>query len=572
MKRFAFLLLALALLLAVLPAAAQSTPDLTALAQYFPGQTPVYASLRTDDAYIATLEALRTRIAASLPAEAMGETTIPTALDGSVRDMLQMDDATFASAVRPWLGDTAAFGVLNLDSMMEQQNNAPYLVALSVTDRAAAEAFFAPLAARARDMVTVETTDAYTLYSIANNGNGPMALYIDNQVLLVTNKLEALPTNGPLTSPLSEQEQFQRAIASLPAETYNIGVYADYGAFMSAALAEASAMNTSDAAMIAMIEPYFEAFGGTAVGFTLLDDRALTMDLAVGWDPTALPEAMGDMSAMGPFDPAFALHLPAGTQLAIQGSNLSQSIQQGLDSVAALQAMESASGSSNSAPSGQEVLAGINFLVRGATGLDLQDDVLSWMTGQYAVGMSIDFEAVMSAAFGGDVPPDVLSFSIVIENTDNQGAEALVSGISQALANYVTPEITNDVTVADETIGGAPAVILTDVASGFQLAAGGNDAVFALGTPDMVRAALAPDGGLNGDAAYQESLTWAVANAPVYLYASGDFFNSAINLSMFGMQVQQEVADLAPLFSSSSISENYDDTAIIARFVLTLAE
>ena len=570
MKRFGFLLLALVLLLAILPAAAQSTADLTTLAQYFPGQTPVYVSLRTDGSMIASLEALQARFATSLPAEDMDEQTLSMALDEAVADMLN-PVSNFEDAVRPWLGDSAAVGMLNLDSMIEQQDEGPFLIALSITDREEAQSFFEAVIGDSGG-VTMETTSAYTLMTPAQADAGPGAIYIDDQVLLITNKLEVLPTGGMLASPLSDQEQFQAAVSSLPAETYSILVYADYGAFMSATMAEARTMNTDDAAMIEMLQPMFDAFGGTALGFTLLDEQALTMDLSLGLEPSALP-MMADMSAFPPFDPAFAIHLPAGTQLAVQGANLSEAIQQNLASLADFQAMAEASGSADpTSPSPQEAITGLNFLVRGATGLDLEDDILSWMTGQYAVGMSLDFDAVMNAAFSGDMPPEALSFGLVIENTDNQGAEALVAGLNQALNRFVTPENSNGVTVTEETIGGAPGVVITDDPSGFQLAIGGNDAVFAIGTPDMVRAALAPDGGLDSDPAYQEALTWALDGAPVYLYGNGNFFNNAINLSMFGTQGQQMAAEMAPLFSSSSISENYDETALIARFVLTLAQ
>jgi hypothetical protein len=327
-----------------------------------------------------------------------------------------------------------------------------------------------------------------------------------------------------------------------------------------------------------MMEPFFSAFGGAAVGFTLLDERALTMDLALEYDMSALGAMAPDMSSFPAFDPAFAAHLPAGTQLAIQGADLSQSIQQSLDSLAMAQAMDPSA--DDDAPTGEEMLAGIDFVVRGATGLDLEDDILSWMTGQYAVGMSVDFGALLNAAMSGDVGPEALSFGVVIENTDQQGAQALVAGLTRTLNAFITPDSAPDVVLSEETLGGAPGVLFTDVPSGFQLAMGGNDAVFALGTPDMVRAALSPDGGLDTDPAYQESLTWALDGAPVYLYASGDFFNALLELGIrgeaAGMMGSQSVAREqdtlmnGPLFSSSSISENYDAAAIVARFVLTL--
>lgn len=577
MKRLGFLLLALTLLLALLPVAAQSTPDLTALAQYFPANTPVYVSLRTDDGHFSALESIRSRIAAALPTGLTNGTTVPMALDQFVSSMFQADE-TFADDVRPWLGDSMAFGLLNLDAMTKQQDNGPYVIALGITDRAAAEAFFLEFMQPRLD-IQVETTDAYTLLTPSHPDMPPMALYIDDQVLIITNKPDALPAGGPIRSPLSEADMFQTAIAALPADQYNIVVYADYGAFMQAAMAEARTMNRSDAAMMDMMQPMFAAFGGSALGFTLLDERAMTMDMALNFDVSALDTMMPAVGSLTPFDPAFAVHLPAGTQLAIQGANLSQPVQQGLDNLVAMQAMDAPAGANM--PTADEMMSNIDFVVRGATGLDLEDDILSWMTGQYAVGMSIDLPELMNAAFSGDLPADALSFGLVIENTDQQGAQALVAGLTHTLNGFITPEDSGSVRMSEETLGGAPGVVITDVASGFQLAFGGNDAVFALGTADMVRAALSPDGGLNTDPAYQESLSWALDGGPVYLYASGEILNNLVELGIHGEMTRfsargaDSVPEFgtilnSPLFSSSSISENYTESAITARFVLTL--
>lgn len=577
MKRFGFLLLALTLLLAMLPVAAQSTPDLTALAQYFPRNTPVYVSLRTDDGHIAALESIRSRIDAALPADLIGDTTVPMALDQFVRGVLQSDDATWAQDVRPWLGDSMAFGALSLDTMMKRRDDGPYLIVLSITDRAGAEAFFAPMLERTRDLINTIETPAYTLHT-ASTSTGPTALLFTDQALFITNKIEVLPIDGNLRSPLAETSVFQTALSTLPADGYNIAVYVDYGALMQAMMAGMRVTNSSDAAMFEMMQPVFDAFSGMALGFTLLDERALTMDMTLGFDMSAMGDMAVDMSAFAPFDPAFAVHLPAGTQLVAQGANLSQSIQYGLDSLIMAQAMNASSGAK--VPTPEEMLASINFAVRGATGLNLQDDILSWMTGQYALGMSVDLQAFLNAAINGRPSADMLSFGIVIENTDQQGAQALVAGLTSTLNSFVSPENSGSVVLSEETIGGAPAIVITDVSSGFNLAIGGNDAVFALGTADMVRAALSPDGGLSTDPAYQEALTWALDGAPAYLYASGAILNNLVELGIYGESARSNAPTAtlpepgtilaSPLFSSSSISENYTDSAITARFVLTL--
>lgn len=567
MKRLVFLVLALLLLGVILPAAAQSSPDLEALAAYYPQTTPLYVSFRTDDALIDELDAVRAHFAAALPAGAMDDTTLREALDNF--GPLTGDNGTFSAAVRPWLGDMAAFGALSLDSLMGKSGG-PFVITISITDRAQAQAFFENLAPA--DAMQIDETGAYTLMS-PTNSNEPAAVYIDDQVLILTNKPEALPIRGMPSPSLADNTQFQSSLAALPEPAYSLVSYVDYSALLQASMSEMQSHGSGDAAMANMLDPMLNAIGGLGVGLTILNDRSLTADFSIGLDMAAMGSALPvDLSALPAFDPAFAAHLTAGTQLAIQGADLATSVEQSMASFDAMSEMwTDEHGTQNGNP-----MAGLNLAFRAMTGLDLEDDVLSWMTGQYAAGMSFDFQTMLNSE-SADALPRALQFAFVVENTTGEGAQALVAGLSDGLTQLASMGRRDTVTITGETAGGAPAILVSVESRGmrepFEILIGGNESVFVIGTPAMARAALAPDGGLDTDAGYQEAAAVALPNSPVLFYGSGDLLNTIFEMGVLGrsMPIYSQDFEVGPVFSSASMSAVYSGSAATTRMALTLS-
>lgn len=570
MKRTVFLLIALLLIGAVLPAAAQSTPDLTALAAYFPPNTPMYVSFRTDDAMFDQLEAVRAHFNAALPGPLTSDTTVHQMLDEMLAAI--SSDGTFATAVRPWMGDSAAFGALSIENLMGEDEG-PMLIAVSITDRAQAQAFFEATVPAGSTNVT--TTETYTLITPADSAR-PAAVYINDQVLLLTNKPEVLAVNGLPGPSLAENEQFQSSLAALPEPAYSLFGYVDYHALMQANMREMQAMQSGSAGMgmsLELMGPMLDAFGGMSMGVTVLNDRSLTADIGLEWNPAALGDLMPELPAFAPIDPAFAAHLPAGTQIAMQSTDLSASIQTALANLETMIALEMENGAG---PGGAaNPLAAIGLGVRGLTGLDLEDDILSWMTGQYAFGFSLDFQTMLES-MSDEALPRALQFAFVVENTDGAGAQALVAGLSEGLTQLTSADRTGSITITEETVGGAPAILISAAGRGmrepFEILIGGNDSVFVIGTPAMARAALAPDGGLDTDAGYQETVASALPSTPALFYGSGDFLNRMVELMFLGQSIgSSQDMTVGPMFSSTGLSAVYSDTAITTRMVLTLS-
>src|SRR5689334_13761171 len=99
-------------LVSAAPPAQERFGTLESLSGYFPKDTMLYAATRTDGAFVSTLDRLAQTVASQLPAG-----TIPPGFPDSLSTALDLlttqaaGGGTFATTVRPWLGDTLAVGI-----------------------------------------------------------------------------------------------------------------------------------------------------------------------------------------------------------------------------------------------------------------------------------------------------------------------------------------------------------------------------------------------------------------------------------------------------------------------------
>lgn len=581
MMRKSRVLLPLAAVVAALPLAAPvaaiPTADLTTLAQYYPEDAFVFAATRADDAYIDTLDGLLEQVIASLPDNA--RRGIPSgfglrnALDDLAGDV--NSDGTFEDTVGAWLGDTVSIGVSNgeviTDDDFSNDDEVTYLIAAEITDRAAAEAVLAEVFPSGE--ITIE--DDYLTGQFDTNGY----LYISNDVLLLSSTPDVLPANleGDTTS-LATSEAFTQAFASLPATDYNIGMYLDLPFLVQSSFSQMNMMGGMDSSM-EMLTDVYDAIGPFAVGLTILDETSLTIDTAISFDPALYETTLGidaaDVFDFAPVDFAFAQHLPAGLPLVIQGTDLNRSFTNALASFEAQMGMLEDMQQDMGGMDIQQALASIQFVVQGATGLDLEDEILAWMTGDWAIGLGFNAAAIGDS----EVTSNPISFGIVIENTDGAGGQALAAGLARTLENFVT----QGATVTTDTVGDVEVIEVTvdedqtDFPFSFQV--GANESVFVVGTPDVVESALNPDGGLAADPAYIAAQANALPNTPQFLYAAGaplvDFLEAVVNNADMMAAPNPADADvltaLLKLIESATISGTYTaDGVSQARAILTL--
>ncbi|MBI5671113.1 MAG: DUF3352 domain-containing protein [Chloroflexi bacterium] len=514
LKRLLAVLVLAALLLGLVPTlAASPTVELAALAQYFPGDTPLFGAVRTDDATIAELDRVLATVLAKLPeGVASPDLSLQSALDQIAREA-GLDDF---SGIRAWLGDYAAAGRLIEDDPSTSASEG-VLFAAQITDRAAAEAFWKDILDRSGGQdYRVEAADAFTLYAIESDPPMDAGLLFTDDVMLlgVANLRQLLLTRE---AKLAQNATFQQTLDLLPAEQYAGLLYFD-----AAALAEFSQGSPGLTSTL---------LGQQAVGFTLLDERSLVMDVASRLGNLSALENLGlSLPSLQPVSPAFAAHVPADVSLLAHATNVKALYDAFIETARATAEREGTSA--------EEFERGLNqlaFAVRGFTGLDLEDDILSWMTGDFALFVSLDAQAITDAVLqgmNGDTPrleELPVSAGLVIEATDPAKAQALAAGIARALPQLAAQD--ENVTISQEQIGGvdvtvisAPVELQADFRVPLDIIIGANDAVFVIATRDSATAILEGQPGFDSTPQFAE-VTRTLGNAPTSVwYISGEGF------------------------------------------------
>ena len=589
-KRLVIILLALALTaLSIVPLAAQDADaptieSVTGLARFFPDTTPLFVSWRIDDGYIGTLDTLVTRAAESFD--------LP--LEQSLFDLLDETASqlpgggTFDSTIRTWLGDTVAFGVLSLNDLFddkpENDNTTPFLVALDITDRDAARAFFEFILVN--NSYTSEETDAYTLFLPPQNEFfNESYVMITDDALFVSSSQVALPLET-IAAPLSSASYFIDTFALLPEPTYNGTFFFNVQGYVDA-LAAAPQFDEMGVDFNALFEAISTVVSAQAVGFTILGDDSLVMDIAQPIGDSAAFEDAGFamLNNMGAIDPAFARFMPSETALVVHGVNLRDSLTVQAQNLQAQIEMQAEILENSGMADGFDVdqiissITTAGALFEGATGLDPIDDVLAWMDGDYAVILDVSDAATQIESIdqlANALPAD---FAIIIDaTTDPEAAAAAVTGIGDALT--VILETTEEVTITQETFGSANAYVLTveipDLNDPVQLVIGSDENVFVIGTERLVRFALSPDGGLDSDASYQDAQTYLLPDSSAVAYIFDTRLQNLLALAagLANAQSDSQFRDasiILDIFGQSSISIAYgDDNTSFIRAVLTL--
>ncbi len=573
------LVMALSLLLGIIPALAVPPADLNALGRYFPADTPIFVSMRIDDDFIETLDGLLDRLRTAFPDD-IPPTSLREMLDEGIRET--NPEGTFQSEVRSWLGDTASFGLTSFELLADDDSSnddeAPFYFAISITDRAAAVEFFEGIIPE--DNVARTDEADYTLL-VDTQADSEAGIYINDEVLLFTNTRDMLPHRAPLTTSLRDNSAFNDALALLPETDYNATLYLDL-----AALLQAAAANDPEAAeAMDMFGPLLGGLGPQVMGFTILNDTSLTIDMAqsVG-DLSALMGQGFSMPALSPISPDFARRVPANAPLMIQGTDLNAYFNANLNNTLAALRQQAETTGEMSVEEVEENIAEMEQAFTAFTGLDLRDDLLAWMTGDYALFLTLNPNLAQFVSMPTEMPVEV-GFAVAV--TDPDAAQNTVTGLTRTL-NQLSALISaggqdnpNAPTsgVTSERIGGAAVSVLTiktpEVRFPVELLLGANDEVFALGTRSAVTAILTGDGGLAANPAYRAAQALVVPDAINLAWLNMDGLTPILDIvTMFARP--DESAQVRALFNlidsgiiTSAIDENGQNRV---RLVLILSE
>jgi hypothetical protein len=574
--------------MSVVPAMAQSqsSADLNALARYFPADTAIFVSMRTDDEFIETIDSVVDRIQAAVPTEDADE-TLADALDELTQTFFP--GGTFEEDLRPLLGNTASFGITSIENLIDDTSSndedTPAVVALSIADSAAVLDAIINAAGAA---VQQETGEGYVRLTPSNPGSGDNAddsLILRDDVLLYFNTENDLAEAGGIPDgDLYSDADFGAAFDALPEPSYNATLYLDLEQFIGF-ITENN--NPALANLGPMYDTIYSAFGAQVWGFTILGGDSPTIDVAsqIG-DLSVLEEAGLGLGPTTPFDPAFAAHVPADVPLAIFGNDLRGSLEASTGSFRLAMEQSAAMDSSFDPREIEQGLKQANQMFTQLTGLDFEQDVASWLTGNYALFISLNPDFDTSSQFG-IFQTFPVEFGFAVEATDPAQAQATVAGLTQAIQTGVDQMSSQssdaEVAITSEDIANADVTVVTITAENLpypvELLMGANDEAFALGTRAAVTSILSPDGGLPSNAEYTRTSSYILPNAVSVAWLNTEGLLPLADLAaVFGQssdadeQAEDARAALG-LFSSGTVSTTLDENGnSLSRFVLTFAE
>ncbi|MCU0512077.1 MAG: DUF3352 domain-containing protein [Anaerolineae bacterium] len=584
--RVVLLLLCLCLLPLGSAAALDEQTAVLRAARLAPAEADVFFAIRTDDAYVTTLQGLVDRVWSALPARLQ----IP-AVDfrQELRNALVGTPFTYEQ-LRGLLGDTVSFSLRDAAPLMTDDSSAAasaagLLIAVDITDRPAMVQLLNAIASAAGDTPptltrTVNDIDLYEDVPGTIIGIGPQTLYFATGA-------DALPVPGQDT--LATAPEFVQAMNGLPAARYNILAYVDIEAIARASLVAGGV--PADTPLI----PGFtlDMLGSMSMGFTILEDRSLVIDIVQTTVLNAAQEA-----AYVPVNPALLRRIPAGMDALIQVAGVAASLR------AALAPLSELAQQANQ-PDPAEQIA---MLFR-AIGLDFERDILAGISGDIVLFSGVDFAPLLSAATGG-LPPGVpLEFGLLVETNSPATAEHLATRLATTLRGVAgtAPEVR----FGTATLNGAAvtSIRLDLSASGinnpYNLVLGWQDSLLFFASAE---AAAFITGGLNtpplaADPVYVAAARHLLPGATQVLYTNdeGLLLSTLIPLALLGPAIggifddivddlQQtgtpahrriqmndplaEARELLAVFNnivaSSSISTARVDDLIVSRLVLSL--
>jgi hypothetical protein len=500
--------------------------DAISLSRYLPADVFAYANMRVDDAYIDMLDGLLKRASDKLPQPA--QTTLRSTLEAA----LKQAGYDYTQDIRSWLGDRLAVGFGPIDVLLDKDPkndvNVPLVVAIDVTDQAKAESFVDGLLKKGNLSETLPKTaeGAFTVYR-SLLPTVPISVAVGKDVLLIGTQTGIQAATGT-GARLADDADFKATFGLLTASAYDLLVYANPTPL--AALAEK--MLPASSPQAAQMQAILAAIGPVAIGGTVLDGRSYVLDVATKRGDLSKLEALGySVQNPAPIDLGFAANIPANVSLYSQGKDLKSTYDLLMKNLQAALASQQGAGKSMG-----EGLTNAVAVLKAATGLDLEQDVLSWMTGDY--GMFVSYAPAAPGApslFRTMIDPqspaslEGIDVGLVIQAADAGKAKAfadkLGAFVQKALAQAPMTK------VSQEQIGSATATVIAisvpRLAAPLELVFGANDKVFVLATRAAATAILSGQPGLDTVPGFAEAKGYLLSNPTALGYMDanvGDLF------------------------------------------------
>jgi len=388
------------------------------MAETMPDSTEVFIASRIGTGWIAELDAVLLSMYAKLPA-------------GLDAELLTIDDAFregFDEEGLDWdlflsmLGDYAAIGFEPINSFNDDEEPLATIV-VEITDQSAVDIVVDLLTSGSGDAGDRTTEGDVIRYD--NVGKDDATIYVTaTHLIMTTNPNYSL---NP-TSPLSSSSEFTNALNLLNEDQYNVLAY------VSESTVEAG-LSDDDAQGLQFLGVSPQDASAMVAGFTFQNSTTFTTDIAMSASAPA-PSSTVNINYLNA--------MPASTDAFVVATDLTNVYN---NVIAMLE------DNSNDNPGST-----IPLLFR-MTGLDLEDDVLSWTTGGYGMFAGADVMDIITEVATTDTVSDLdIEAGIVIEATDID----LARNTAAELGNFleIVSRDNNEVTITQTELNGLPATLI----------------------------------------------------------------------------------------------------------------
>lgn len=513
---------------AVRPVRAATLPS---LAKYAPTGTDLYLQADISDASIAALDGILAKVGT-----ATGQ-TVPT-IEQLLQSTLSQSGVNFQEEVQPWLGDNFAVILNDTAALFSTRASiAPpdpaVLFVLEITDRAGASAFLDKLIGSNTQLTRGTATYAGESFDTYNDSRANAFIGIGDNLLLIGTS--GALTAGARSTGLDTDANFSKAIGALPEDQYGLYVYVDTSALFQSLIAQASESGGMSGMedQFAYLQQIYEAIGPMAIGGVLLNETTLSLDIAQFVDYSKISGVNVTSPTLKPINPDFVSALPADISFLIHGTDLKTSFEAGLQNLEAIATLQT-----TPVPGMEDIdraYAQITGAIQAVTGLDLEADILSWMTGDYALvgryrGIEDDL-GILGLTFTGSMGTPVQTATLnydqllMIEATDPAAARKVVDALATTLVKASTDNPNPDVTV---TVAEDKSVVVSItspvLAAPIEVVIQSDDRFLLIGTNPLVAEVLAGNGGLLNDPTYQRAQATYLQNPSQQLYVGPSAF------------------------------------------------
>jgi len=345
-------------------------------------------------------------------------------LEGELKDTF---DVTFKEDIKPWLGPEIAFGVTDLGKTLEGETPA-VVVAAATRDRKASDAFLGKIMAALEEQgyaVGEETYAKVDYFAAQPEGKyDPPLIFstVKGYVVITTDKnalQDVIDARSGQGEALAENEYYTNLVKALPAKAvaYTFLDFADLLDTGQEAVQEG--LGSSGIELPRETWKQLEAYKGVGLALDLKQD-GLQLDLAIAFDPEALPETQAQTDPKASAN-RILKRVPADSLGFFSAQDL-DAVWRGIwASLAELQDVE------------QQLED-----VTDALGVKIDEDLLDWLQGEFAL-------AVVPAGTQQEIP---IAGMAVFEVTDEKRAEEVLGDL------FDTVERAGGLTAETETVNG----------------------------------------------------------------------------------------------------------------------